>query len=272
MAAVPIARWIRRNLLVIAAAAATMAAVVIASLLILDVADREDTLRDAQTNLAELAPEAVALRAQPVNVVDRGVAARSDVAVSHGLRTAAIAAARATRQSWDDDSRTASILATTERTVALNGTVVTRAVAGDFAGARRALRRLVPTGESLSTQVALARRSLQREIDRRQGEVLGAVLLIAGLAGLGLVGLMAGVVTARRRRARSEAEKGDPAGEREPAAGARPPRLGHDHRRRSRHDGALRGRRGARDARLRAERGRGPRSWSSGSTPRTPPR
>jgi len=207
MAAVPIARWIRRNLLVIAAAAATMAAVVIASLLILDVADREDTLRDAQTNLAELAPEAVALRAQPVNVVDRGVAARSDVAVSHGLRTAAIAAARATRQSWGDDSRTASILATTERTVALNGTVVTRAVAGDFAGARRALRRLVPTGESLSTQVALARRSLQREIDRRQGEVLGAVLLIAGLAGLALVGLMAGVVTARRRRARSEAEK-----------------------------------------------------------------
>ncbi len=201
-----VARWARRNLAILAASAATMGMVIVAGLLILHVADREDTLRESQTNLAELAPLAPALRVQAVNLADHGSAVRSDLVAGIGLRRAARGAASEAEESWGTE-RAAAIAAATDRAAALNRAVNRRVASGRLDAAQEALTRLVPTAESLSGQIQLARSDLERETEDQQGEVLGIVLLITGLAGAGLIAVMIVVVVARRRRALAEAER-----------------------------------------------------------------
>jgi diguanylate cyclase (GGDEF)-like protein/PAS domain S-box-containing protein len=200
------AGWVRRNALLLAAAVATMGVVVVAGLLILQVADREDAMRESQTSLAELAPLSTALRAQAESVVERGDAVAGDRVATIGLGRSALSAARNAERSWSN-AHTGGILATTGRAVVLNRSVTRRAAAGQLDAAEESLGRLVPTAESLSGQVRITRADLERATEGQQSEVLGVVLLITALAGAGLIAVMAAVVLARRRRALAEAER-----------------------------------------------------------------
>ena len=192
-----------------------MAVVIVAGLLVLRVADREDALRQTQTDLAELTPLAPALRVQATNVADHGSALRSDLVAGIGLRRAALTAAREAERSWSD-VRAGAITGATERAAALNRAVNRRVASGRLDAARQSLLRLVPTAASLTGQIGAARASLERETEAQHGEVLGLVLLIAGLAGVGLIAAMVVVVVARRR-ALAEAERAVVrAGERRP--------------------------------------------------------
>ena len=191
---------------------------IVAGLLVLDVADREDTLRDAETNLAELAPLAAGAA---------GRAGERRRTRRRRLQRPRRQSRRSARAAHRRRPRTPAELGRDARTAAIARHHRThrrpqrrrrrpRAVAGDLAAAqRRRCGAWCRPRESLSGQVRSARAALRAEIDRRQGEVLGVVLLITGLVGLGLVAADGRASSsARRRRARAEAERETGAGER----------------------------------------------------------
>lgn len=198
--------WVRRNFLPLVTGALVIASVVGAGALILSVAEREDPLHEADVGLAELGTLGNALLLHPENVVDRGGAAPSDLAVNGGIGQQARAAAERAEREWPN-AATARIQSETSRTATLSRRTIRLAYDGDLGAARVVIGRLAPRVESLNAQLRDARARLADEIDAVQSDATTGMFAITGALGVALVLVMLGFSASRRRRVREEAEK-----------------------------------------------------------------
>lgn len=98
----PVFRWIRANSVAYLIAVLATAAVVGAGALVLSIADRENGLRDAQTEIAELSSLTGVLRDQALTAFADRQPGRADATLNTEIETAALRAAREIEAHWSD--------------------------------------------------------------------------------------------------------------------------------------------------------------------------
>ena len=200
-------RWLRRHSLPFAAAVGVLAAAIVAGILVLSVADREDSLREAEVEYAELEPLSVGLTRRPADLVSRrSFVVRRDLSANQVLSRKATAAASRAAAVWSD-RRSALILRRTHRLARLSNRTVRLGAAGRHAAALALLPRLRELQLRQIADVGATRRLLKGRADRQAAEATGLMLLIMGTAGIVLVAFVFAIFAARRRRISDELEQ-----------------------------------------------------------------
>ena len=199
--------WTRVNLALLLASVAVIAAVITGGLLTVSVANSEESLRDAELALAELANLGEGLAVQPGTAVHHGDASSNDLVLNRGIRHSALRASARVVAYWPT-AEAREIRAQTVRTSARSAETLAAAYAGDIRAARRGwVDGLRPAAANLAARIEAARATLGREIGTRQSETTATVLAISGGLGLALVVVIFGVTRSRRERTREEAEQ-----------------------------------------------------------------
>jgi diguanylate cyclase (GGDEF)-like protein/PAS domain S-box-containing protein len=200
-------RWIRGNLIIAAVAVGVLAAVVGAGALTLSIADREDGMRETQTEVAELSRLVTAMREQTLAAFQGSWPGEADVKLHRQIVEPALADARSIESRWSDPS-VAGIIAPTEDLARTSEASLVAGSRGRMASAYTTLNRLPALTTALTTRLAEANREASRQIEHDEDSSRTITFVSTGVIGVLLAGLIVGIGTMWRRRQRAAAERG----------------------------------------------------------------
>jgi diguanylate cyclase (GGDEF)-like protein/PAS domain S-box-containing protein len=180
-----------------------IAALVGAGALVLSVADREDGMRDAKTDLAELSNAITGLNAQAMASLNGGPPGRSDIVLNRQIAGAAVAAASEVEDLWGDP-RVLGMTAEARQVARNTGAALSLGASGDAAGASRDLARAVTLVDGLEARIGAADRDLDSAIAAGQHEARILTFGITGAIGIVVSALVLWLSALRRRRQRDD--------------------------------------------------------------------
>jgi diguanylate cyclase (GGDEF)-like protein/PAS domain S-box-containing protein len=198
--------WIRANSLACLVAIVAAAAVVGAGALVLSIADREDGMRETQTEIVELSRLVTGFREQTLAAFEGTEPTEADLVLHRQIAEAALPTARAIEFAWSNPS-VDGIAAPTHALARTAEEALRAGSQGRDTAARAALERLPGQAESLTARLGVARATIAGQIGREQGGARLLVYAVTGAIGLLLGGLILGLSTAWRRRQRGAAER-----------------------------------------------------------------
>jgi diguanylate cyclase (GGDEF)-like protein/PAS domain S-box-containing protein len=200
------ARWIRDNSVACLIAVLVTAAVVGAGALVLSISDRENGLREAQTEIAELSRLVPALREQTEASFEDRRPAPADAALNHQIKRAAVRAAREIEARWSDPVVTGIVMPTLE----VADTSHDALVAGRedrVTAAAADLYQLPREASSLIERLERAGRQVRDKVDDAHSSARILTFAVTGVIGLILSALLLLLSSLRRRRQRGTEER-----------------------------------------------------------------
>jgi diguanylate cyclase (GGDEF)-like protein/PAS domain S-box-containing protein len=202
----PIGRWIPSNLIACVVAIGVLAAVIGAGALALSIADREDGMRETQTEIAELSRLVTAMREQTTAAFQGSWPNEADVRLHRQIVEPALADARAIEFRWSDPS-VAGIVAPTHTLARISEAALLAGSKGRMASAYTTLDRLPGLTGALTMRLAEANRKASAQIEDDQAGSRTITFVSTGVIGVLLAGLILGLGSMWRRRQRTAAER-----------------------------------------------------------------
>jgi diguanylate cyclase (GGDEF)-like protein/PAS domain S-box-containing protein len=202
-----IARWIRSNLIACAVAIVVLAAVIGAGALALSIGDRENGMRETQTEIAELSRLVTAMREQTLAAFQGTWPGEADVDLHRQIVEPAIADARSIEFRWSDPT-VAGIVAPTHDLARTSEAALVAGSRGRMASAYTTLDRLPSLTTALTARLAEADRKASEQIESDQASSRTITFVSTGVIGVLLAGLIIGLGSMWRRRQRAAAERG----------------------------------------------------------------
>jgi len=201
-----VAGWIRANSLACLVALLVSGAVVGAGALTLSIADREDGMRETQTEIVELSNLATGVREQTPAAFQGTAPSAVDFLLHRQIVEAALPTAREIEFDWGDPIVT-GIVAPTHALARTAAAALRAGREGRDAAADAALALLPGQAEELTTRLDRANTLISQKIDEDARNTRILTFVVTGLIGLLLSVLILVLSSSWRRRQRVSAER-----------------------------------------------------------------
>jgi diguanylate cyclase (GGDEF)-like protein/PAS domain S-box-containing protein len=196
--------WLRTSIAVWLTVLVVVAAVVGAGAGVLSIADREDHLRETQTELADLSNFSSGIVGQAETALDHGRPTRSDLVIHRRLGAKAQVSAGRIEALWDDPLA-AGIEEPTRELNRVSGAALIRAWQGGRSGVEASLGQIASPADALATRIAAADRELDRQIASINSNDQLLTFALSGAIALALAVLILTVAGMHRRGVRGRA-------------------------------------------------------------------